>query len=285
MGSTRKTTAIVLAGAVGLSSIAYGIGSQAGDGSSSAAAAGNRSGVQRGMAPPGFGDLATELGVDAQGLEEALRDFHESEHADMRSAFAAALANALGKSKEDVQAALDSLESDRHAHFAAQLANALNVDAPDVAAALEELKDERPRKPGEPGDFAAGLAKKLGLQAGDVEAALMDLRPDRHAGRRGHHHAMPLRQLAAELNVSRGELLRALREVRPANGFDGQGRRDELVKFLAERFELSEEKVEEALPEFAGRGPGGPGGPGRPGPGSHGPGGPGIPGGGPPGMP
>jgi len=274
MPATKKTTAIVLAGALGLSSVAYGIGTQV-DGGSSVAAAGNDSGAQRGSTPPGFGDLATELGVDAAELEDALRDFHEAEHADMRSAFAAALAGALGKSTEQVQSALDSLEGKRKDRFAAQLADVLGVNADKVAAALEALKDERPGpgQGGHPGDFAAGLAEKLGREANDVETALAELRPDRRDGPRGHHGGMPLRQLAAELGVSRGELRTALRELRPGNGFDE--RRDDLVKFLADRFELSEETVEEALPEFAGRGPGGPGGHrGHHGPGGFGPGGP-----------
>jgi hypothetical protein len=80
--------------------------------------------------------------------------------------------------------------------------------------------------------------------------------------------------------VTRAELHKALREIRLGADLRSQDRRDELVKFLAERFELSEAKVEQALPEFAGRGPGvpgahhGPRGPGGPGPRGFGPGGP-----------
>jgi hypothetical protein len=92
----RKTTAIVLAGAVGLSSVAYGLGTQTGDGSSAAAVQGN-AGIQRDFSPPGFTDLAKELGVDADALRTALRDYHDQQHNQMRSAFATALADALGK--------------------------------------------------------------------------------------------------------------------------------------------------------------------------------------------
>lgn len=276
MRPTKKTTATVLAGAIGLSSVAYGIGTQA-DGGSSVAAAGNQAGAQHGSAPPGFDNLAQKLGVDADALSDALRDFHEQEHADMRSAFAAALADALGKPVAEVQRALDSLESKRMARFATQLAQALGVDADKVATALDELEDERPEpgRSGGPGDFAADLAEKLGLEADDVEAAFMQLRPDRRDGRHGRdgHHGMPLRQLAAELGVTRAELRSALRELRPGNGNGFDQRRDELVEFLADRFGLSQQKVEQALPEFAGRGPGGHHGPGGPGPGP-GPGGP-----------
>jgi transcriptional regulator with XRE-family HTH domain len=270
----KKTTAVVLAGAVGLSSVAYGIGTQAGDGSS-AAAARETAGMQRNFTPPGFADLAKELGVDAEALRDALRDYHEQGHDEMRSAFATALADALGKPTKDVQSALDSLESEHKARFAARLAQALGVDADDVTTALEELKAERP----EPGDFPADLADKLGLDADDVEAALMQLRPHEGLERGPHHPPVALRQLAAKLDVTRAELRKALREVRAGADLDRQDRRDDLVKFLAERFNLSEAKVDEVLPRFAGCGPGGPDGHG--GRGGFGPG----PGGPPPGMP
>ena len=276
----KKTTAIVLAGAVGLSSVAYGIGTQAGDGSSAAAGEQNAGG-QPTVAPPGLADLAQELGVEADALRDALRDFHEQEHPDMRSAFATALAKALGKPAEEVRAALDSLDSERKARFAGRLADALGVEAGDLTAALEELKDERPV----PGDFPAALADKLGLQAEDVEAALMEVRPFKGPGHRGHDPSVALRRLAAELDVTRAELRTALREVRASAHGDRRELREDLVQFLAERFNLTKSEVDEALPEFAGRGPGGPHGP-------HGPGGPGGPpgfghgpGGPPPGTP
>jgi hypothetical protein len=285
MRSTKKTTAIVLAGAVGISSVAYGIGTQVGGGSSVAAAdkqaeTSNKAGAQRDFVPPGLDDLANELGVDADALDKALRDFHDQEHADMRSAFATALADALGKSTDDVQAALDSLENEHKARFATQLAKALGVDADKVTTALEQLENERPGpgRPGDhrgPGDFAADLAEKLGVQADDVEAALMDLRPRERDGRHEREHAMPLRGLAAELDVSPAQLRTALRKMRA--DFRPQDHRAELVKFLADRLGISEDKVDQALPEFPGRGPGRPDGPGGPhGPdGPHGPGGPG----------
>jgi transposase-like protein len=273
----KKTTAIVLAGAVGLSSVAYGIGTQAGDGSS-AAAAGQNAGALRGFAAPGLAGLAKELGVEADALHDALRDYHEQKHAEMRSAFTAALAEALGKPAEEVQEALESLENQRKARFAARLAQALGVEADDLTKALEGLKDERPA----PGDFPAELADKLGLKADDVEAALMELRPFKGPGHRAHHPALALRQLAAELDVTRAELRKALRVVRAGADRDREDRRDDLVQFLAERLDLSEAEVDEALPQFAGRGPGGPHGPGGPGgPGGFGPG----PGGAPPAMP
>ena len=182
----------------------------------------------------------------------------------MRSAFAAALGQALGKPAEEVEAALDSLASERKERFASRLAEALGVEANDLTSALEELKDERPA----PGDFPAALAKSLGLQPNEVEAALMRLRPFRGPGHREHRPYVGLRQLAAELDVTRAELRHALREIRPGGLGHRQDRRNDLVEFLAERFNLSQTEVDEALSEFLGRGPHGP-------PGPCGPGGPG----------
>jgi hypothetical protein len=280
MRSPKKTTAIVLAGAVGLSSVAYGIGTQVGDGSSLAADR-NNAASQPGFVPLGLDDLANELGVETDALGDALRDYHEQKHAEMRSAFAAALADALGKSAEDVEAALDSIESKRQARFVDRLAQALGADAAAVRAALEELRNERPG----PGDFPAALAAKLGVEADDVAAALMEVRPPRGPRPELHHPAVALRQLASELGVTRAELRKALRKVRADADPDRKDRRDDLVKFLAERFDLSEAQVDDALPKFPGPGPGGPQGPCGPGgPGGFGRFGPG-PGGPPPGMP
>ena len=69
MRSPRKTTAIILAGAAGLASVAYGLGTQT-DGGSASAARDNgsqadwRDGGWRGR-PPGFNGLAKKLGVSA----------------------------------------------------------------------------------------------------------------------------------------------------------------------------------------------------------------------------
>jgi transcriptional regulator with XRE-family HTH domain len=239
-----KTTAIVVAGAAGLASVAYGIGTQTGGGASEAAATGGAAN-QRGFAPPGLNQLAKRLGVDADALAKALRDFHQREHQDMRASFAKALADALGKSADDVQSALDLLESQREARFAGELARALGVDADAVQKALDELQDEGPS---DHGDFAAALAQKLNVDANDVEAALMKLHP-RERGER-HRDATALRRLAAALDVTPADLRRALSELRRNAELEPPRHRDELVKFLADRFNLSEDKVDQALPSF-----------------------------------
>ena len=94
---------------------------------------------------------------------------------------------------------------------------------------------------------------------------------------------MQLGQLAEALGVTRAELRTAFRELRNDRPERGDLHAD-LVKFLADRFGLSEAKVEAALPEFGG-GPGGRrGGPGGPPGGPGGFGGPGGPPGGPGGF-
>jgi hypothetical protein len=191
MRSRTKTAVVALAGAVALSSAAYGIGTQVGGGTASAGD-GDERGVERGFAfggpPPGLGrrlhigfdGLADELGVDAGELREALEDFSEQRKDDPGQNFAAALAKALDKPVEDVEAALD-----------------------DVA----------PREP--------------------LRGRCLP-RP-------------PFGDLAEELGVSKAELREALRELRPEDNW--KERHDELARFLAERFDLSRDEVEEALPE------------------------------------
>jgi F0F1-type ATP synthase membrane subunit c/vacuolar-type H+-ATPase subunit K len=178
--SKKAATAAVLAGAVALASAAYGIGTQAGDGTAEAARDGRAQDEPRLMLR--FDGLADELGVDADALEDAMRDFHEQEKGEVRDAFASALAEALGKPVDEVRAALDEVR---------------------------------------PGD---------------------GMRP-------GCAPHVSLRRLAAELDVTRGELRKALREARPDVDAPFEDHRKDLVAYLAERLGIPEEKVEEALPE------------------------------------
>jgi hypothetical protein len=200
MTNRKAATAAALLGAVALASAAYGIGTQSGDGTASAARD-NSSGARGG--PPGerffelgFGDLAEELGVNEDELADALRDFHDREHTERRDPFASAVAEALDKPVDEVRAALDEV---------------------------------RP----EEGDRA----------------------------RPGCAPHVSLRRLAAALDVSRAELREALREVRSGVDSAIEDIHDDLVAFLADRFGLSEQEVEDALPEPPERprlGPGGP---------------------------
>jgi transcriptional regulator with XRE-family HTH domain len=273
MQTPRRTTVIVVGGALAVASVGYGLGTQADDGTANAGGdqsseTGSRGGGPlafgvRGQ-PPGFENLADTLGVDADELEQALRDFHESEHADRRDEFTAALAKALGISSEKVTSALEQLHQRHEARFAARLAEALDVDADKVQAALEKLRDdETPRFPDE---FAQALADELGVGVTDVRRALFESRPE--PGRMHRHRAMPLRQLASALDVSRAELRSALRELRSSAEDNWEEHNQALTKFLADRFDLSADDVAKALDELPRPGPPGRGG--RPGPGGPG---------------
>jgi transcriptional regulator with XRE-family HTH domain len=281
MRSTRKSTIIVVGGALAVASVGYGLGTQADDGTAIAGGAQttaeeNRSDglpgfVERGQ-PPGFKALADKLGVNADELGQAFRDFHESEEGSRRDDFAASLAKALGISAEKVTAAFEKLHAQHEARFATRLADALNVDADKVQAALDKLMNGTPRPPGE---FAQALADALDVDVTDVRRALFESRPDR--GGRERHHAMPLRQLATALGVDRADLRKALREMRMGAEKGREQHNQALAEFLADRFDLAADDVTKALdalprpvrPDHGGRpGPGGPG----PGPGFGGPG-------------
>jgi len=271
MQSRRRTTVIVVGGALAVASVGYGLGTQADDGTavaggeqSSRAAAGNSGPPRffRGGQPPGLQELADRLGVDADKLATAFRDFHASEDSDRRDEFAAALAKALGISTDRVTAVFERMQLQHEGRFAARLANALNVDADKVEAALEKLKDDTPRPPDE---FAQALADELGVDVTDMRRALFESRPDR--GRMHRHRDVPLRQLASGLGVSRAELRIALRELR-AGAENHWEHQQALAKFLADRFELSAADVAkalDALPRPAGPGDGDRRGPGEPG--------------------
>lgn len=194
----------MLTGAVAVASAAYGLGSQADDGAAVARGGESRTGgppifMERGPGP-GFQKLAKTLGVDADELAKALRDFHE--------------------------------------------------------------QGESARRDG----FATALAESLGVDAADVRKALFEVRPDR--GHRHRHPAMPLRQLASALDVSRAELRTALREVRAGAENGREEHKQALAKFLADRFDLDVDEVSDALGELPRPVPPGHGG--RPGPGGPG---------------
>jgi DNA-binding MarR family transcriptional regulator len=273
MRTTRRSTIIVVGGALAIASVGYGLGSQAGDGT--AVALGDQSSDTdtrgsgppaffRGGQPPGLSDLAGKLGVDSGELTKALRDFHDNKAADRRDDFAATIAKALGISTDKVTAAFDRLHKQHEARFAARLADALGVNADKVQAALDKLMGQAPRPPEE---FAQALADQLGVSVTDVRRALFEARPMRDHGQR--HHAMPLRQLASALGVSRADLRKAFQELRAGAENRWEEHNQALAKFLADRFDLSADKVAaalDALPHPVGPGPG-PGGPGPGGPG------------------
>ena len=246
MRRQTRTTVIVVGGALAIASVGYGLGTQADDGTAIADSSQERSAAPRLAfdrgAPPEFSQLADRLGVDADQLARALRDFHDQHDAARRDEFAHKLADALGISRDKVQKEFERLHQQREQGFAAQLANALGADVDDVRAALEKLKGDGPMRPG---DFAQRLADELGLDVSDVRGALLELRPSLPAPRRAH--AMPLKQLAAALGVSRAELRAGFRELRRGAENEWQRHQKELAQFLADRFNLDADKVLDAL--------------------------------------
>jgi hypothetical protein len=267
MRRQRRTTIIVVGGALAIAYVGYGLGSQAGDGTAiadNATTEQDGSGAERGGAPPmpfergappGLSQLADKLGVGTTELTNALRDYHDQRDSDRRDDFAAELAKALGISSDKVRSAFDSLHANREGRFAAKLAGVLGVDSAKVKAALDKLKDDRPHAPG---DFEQKLADELGLKASDVQAALAKIRPFDGPGRHGpggpgrgapghHDRALPLRQLARKLGVSRADLRDAFRQLRAGAENHWKQEQQALAKFLADRFNLDLSKVQDAL--------------------------------------
>jgi biotin operon repressor len=212
MRSPRNPTIIVVGGALAIASVAYGLGTQADDGTAvadnAASASKSRDGgarfFMRGV-PPGFDDLAYRLGVEADELRDALRDFHDQEHADRRAEMSTKLAEALGISQEKVEQALGALDKRMEARRE------------------RFMKDAPPPPDGGP-----------------------------HRGVRHLRPFLPLRQLAGELDVTRAELRKALRELRPdrPSSRDFEAHQQELAEFLADRFDVHVDKVTDALGEL-----------------------------------
>jgi hypothetical protein len=248
MRTPRKTTAILLVGGVALASAGYAIGTQAGGGS---AAAGDSSDDARRFGPgEPFDDLADALGVDAGELRDALADFGSRHRTERKDTFAAALADALGKSTEEVERALEERHEAARSAFARRLAAALDLEPADVEAALEKVMDgATPDRMDGPRDFVDDLAGELGVSADRLEDALREVRPP---GRRGDCPGPglvepDLRGLAAALDVTQAKLREALREMWDERRTHRADVSDELAEFLAGRFNLSVGQVEEAL--------------------------------------
>jgi hypothetical protein len=138
------------------------------------------------------------------------------------------------------------------------LADELGVDSDELRDAMEDFFEQ---EHGERRDaFATALAEALDKPVDEVRAALDEVRPG-DGDRPGCGPHVSLRGLAAALDVTRPELRKALREVRAGVDSAWENHHANLVAFLAERFGLSEEEVEQALPEPPRPGRFGPGGP------------------------
>jgi hypothetical protein len=186
MPTQRKTSIIVVGGALAVASAAYGLGTQAGDGTAVADSQNGERGARvafdRG-GPCGFSGLADDLGVDENKLEEALCDFRSSHDDGARADFAADLAAALGISADKVRSAFDKLHQQREDRF--------------------EDHRGRPDLPPPPGGARfhvgpplRGLAKELGVTRSELRKALGEV--GQTAGDRFEQHRKELAEFLAD---------------------------------------------------------------------------------------
>jgi hypothetical protein len=156
----RRTTIIVVGGALAVASAGYGLGSQAGDG---VAVADNNDSAETRGAPPAraFSGLADKLGVDAGELREALGEFRESRHSSEPTVLPR---GPYGATEQDGRR------------------NGRPCGAPFVA--LRQLD----------GELARFLADRFDLDAGNVAKALRAARPplSPHGPGGPPHHPPPL---------------------------------------------------------------------------------------------
>jgi transcriptional regulator with XRE-family HTH domain len=280
MKTRTKKLAILLAVGVVLSSGAYALGSQAGNGGalasgSNASASGSGKGATvvsdrqggrpgfRGGRGPALDDLATKLGVSETALRtalEAIRD--EKTPAQRRAELTQALATALGKTPDQVTSALNSVLPDKpdraRGDFAADLAKALGVDAAKVQAGLDKARqdfrngngnrDRRGRRGGLD-TVVNDIAAATGVDAAKVRSALQDLRPSRGDRRdRRDRRGDDIRQkLATALGVTTAQLDAAFDKVRTQAG-------DQFATELAQKLSIDPQKVKDALPDRGGFG-------------------------------
>jgi hypothetical protein len=187
MRTPRKSTALILTGAVVLASGAYAIGTQTGGGSADARDGDSEPRRFTFEFGEPFADLADALGVDEDELQGAMEDFRRRHMSEKRDEFATALADALGKSSDEVQRALDSLPRHRAEGCVGPgppgpalrgLASALDVTHAELRTALRQVfEDRRTDHPDGKADLAEFLADRFNLPAEKAEQALDDALP------------------------------------------------------------------------------------------------------------
>lgn len=187
MPTQRKTSIIVVGGALAVASAAYGLGTQAGDGTAVADSQngerGSRVALDRG-GPCGFSGLADDLGVDDNKLEQALRDFRSSHDDGARADFAADLAAALGISADKVRSAFDKLHQQREDRFEDRMGRP-DLPPPPPGGARFHF-----------GPPLRGLAKELGVTRSELGKALREV--GQKAGDRFEEHRKELAEFLAD---------------------------------------------------------------------------------------
>ena len=236
MTKGKRTTAFALAGAIALASGAYALGAQADDGSAEAAKTARdeaRFGHGPGPGRPGFDGLADRLGVDEADLRAALEDIG----ADRKDDAAQRLADALGIDAAKVEQAFENVRPERPARprvrrpeaLAAALAKELGLSTEKVRAAIEERRGH----PGDPGDLADELGVSEERLREAFHAVFGKFRP----------HRPGLANLAEELGVTQAQLEAAFEKLHDQK----DELRDEFARELADRLNLDEERVQDAL--------------------------------------
>jgi hypothetical protein len=281
MNTRTKKLATLLTVGVVLSSGAYALGSQTGDGGalasgSNTSASGSSSGGSAGVADVsdnrgpgragfrrgGFGldDLASKLGVSETALENALKAIRDAKTPEQRRTEATqALATALGKTPDQVTSALNSVLPDRpdrdkvRGEFAADLAKALGVDVAKVQAGLDKARQDlqgqgRRGRRGNIDTFVNDIASAAGVDAAKVRSALQSLRPKRadRQDRRGARDDIR-QKLATALGVTTDQLDAAFDKVRTQAA-------DQFATELAQQLNIDVRKVKDALPDRGGFG-------------------------------
>src|SRR3954452_1363690 len=280
MNTRTKKLAVLLGVGVVLSSGAYALGTQSGDGgalasgsnaSASGAAPAKGTVVVSGRAGPGrpgfrggagLGDLATKLGVSETALRTALEAVRDSKTPEQRrTELTQALATALGKPADQVTSALSSVLPDKpgrrtvRSDLTTDLAKALGVDAAKVQAGLDKARQDFRNGNGNRGrrGFRAGfdavvndIASATGVDAAKVRSALQGLRP-KPGPRRERRDARDeiRRKLATALGVTTAQLDAAFDKVRTQA-------RDEFATELAQKLNIDPQKVKDALPDRGG---------------------------------
>jgi hypothetical protein len=248
---TKKLATLLTAGVV-LSSGAYALGSQTGDGGALASSATGSAGASangtavadRRGAPgarglrrgggPAFDGLATKLGVTPAALQTALKAIRdEKTPAQRRTELIQALATALGKPVDQVTTAVNSVLPDK----------------PDRGAGKAG--------PGKGADFAAAIAKALGVDVGKVQAGLDKARQDFPKGprdgnrstRRGDRLDGLVNDIAASTGADAAKVRAALQGLRPKRGDrkDRRGARDDIRQRLATALNVSPDALQAAF--------------------------------------
>jgi len=209
----------------------------------------------------GFGldNLASRLGVSETALENALKAIRDAKTPEQRRAeLTQAFATALGKTPDQVTAALNSVLPDKpdrdrvRGQFAADLAKALGVDVAKVQAGLDKARQDfqgqqgRRDRRGNIDTVVNDIASATGVDAAKVRSALQSLRPHRPDRRDRRDRGDDIRQkLATALGVTTAQLDAAFDKVRTQA-------RDQFATELAQRLNIDVQKVKDALPDGGG---------------------------------